>query len=292
MVSAEKGHAVLQLMKKDEAGKWVDLKDDKGQPKMAPVVLDKDTPYLAEEAEITEKSKQGEATTKKAQLAQGRSIAIVYAGGNSDQIIPAYISSAMPKWFGVVFLVTLLAAAMSTLSSQFHTLGTGMGRDVYEQLAGSSGKTYGATRIAIVLGILIALVISYYSRGGYIIARATAIFFGLCASAFLPTFIGGLFWKRMTRSGAIASMVVGFSVTGFWLLLVKAKEAGAIGLVQLVTGGKESILAGCPNWPEVDPLVIALPLSILVAIVVSLLTQPMAKAHVNYCFGGPKPEAR
>jgi Na+/proline symporter len=26
----------------------------------------------------------------------------------------------MPKWFGLLFLLTLLSAAMSTLSSQFH----------------------------------------------------------------------------------------------------------------------------------------------------------------------------
>lgn len=52
--------------------------------------------------------------------------------GNVDRIIPTYVRSAMPRWFGIVFLLTLLAAAMSTLASQFHAIGTAIGRDVFE----------------------------------------------------------------------------------------------------------------------------------------------------------------
>jgi len=260
----EKGLAVLQLMAKDEAGAWQDV-----EGKMAPVKLF--------EGDL-------EASAREAGLVTGRSISVVYAKGNPDQIIPAYITSAMPKWFGLVFLLTLLAAAMSTLSSQFHTVGTSIGRDVYEQLTGRHGRSIGINRAGVLLGILIAMLWSYYARGGYIIARATAIFFGLCASAFLPAFVGGLFWKRMTRQAAVASMVTGFAVTTFWLLFVKAKEAGAIGLVQKLTGGKTSILADHPNWPVVDPLMVALPISIIVAVVVTLMTKPPSQEHLDGCF--------
>jgi len=38
-------------------------------------------------------------------------------------------------------------------------------------------------------------------------------------------------------------MVVGFTVSAFWLLLVKSAEAKAIGLVQTLTGGKTR------SWP-------------------------------------------
>jgi SSS family solute:Na+ symporter len=44
-----------------------------------------------------------------------------------------------------------------------------------------------------------------------------------------------------------------------------------------------------PTWTVVDPLVVALPLSFLVAVVVTLLTPPLDKAHVDYCFGGTAP---
>lgn len=264
VLDQEKGLAVLQIMAPNEAGAWADV-----EGKVAPVKLTGEPVEGVGQAEVV----------------SGRSISIVNAGGNPDQIIPAYITSAMPKWFGLLFLLTLLAAAMSTLSSQFHAVGTSIGRDVYEQLTGRHGRSINVNRAGIILGILIAMLWSYYARGGYIIARATAIFFGLCASAFLPAFVGGLFWKRMTRPAAIASMLTGFVVTAFWLLFVKAAEAGDIGLVQKLTGGQRSILANHPNWPVVDPILVALPISFLVALIVTFMTKPLEKDRLDRCFG-------
>ena len=213
---------------------------------------------------------------------------------NTDSIIPTFITRAMPRWFRIFFLLTLLSAAMSTMSSQYHTLGTAMGRDVVEQLLGApkegSNRTIHVVRIGIIVGLVLAVVIDYFMRGGYFIARATSIFFGLCASAFLPSFIGGLYWKRMTRSGAIASMIVGIGVTLFWVIFIKREEAGAIGLVRLITHGPNSLLNNHPNWPMVDPLLIALPLSALTAVVVSLLTRAPRQSHVARCFGTSEPE--
>jgi len=201
----------------------------------------------------------------------------------TSRIIPTYIGSAMPRWFGLLFLLTLLAAAMSTLSSQFHVAGTSIGRDVYEQATGRHGRSVQVTRVGIMLGIIIAMLISYYARGGYIIARATAIFFGLCGSAFLAAFVGGLFFKRATKAGAIASMMVGFSVTSFWLLFIKDQEARAVGVCKAIFD-KYSMLLGHPNWSVVDPMLVALPLSAITMIVVSLLTRPPGDEHLRRCF--------
>lgn len=190
------------------------------------------------------------------------------------------------------FLLTLLAAAMSTLSSQFHTVGTAVGRDVFEQVFPrrdqAAERTVYVVRVAIFVGFVAAVLLGhYFARRDYIVARFTAIFFGRCATTFLPAFIGGLFWRRMTRAGAIASMLVGFCASTFWLLFVKEQEAGALGVVQLVTGGKSSILWDCPNWPNVDPLVVGLPLSVLAAVAVSLFTRPPSAGHLARCFPTP-----
>ncbi|MCY2954592.1 MAG: sodium:solute symporter family protein [Planctomycetota bacterium] len=213
---------------------------------------------------------------------------------NPDSIIPTFITSAMPRWFKVVFLLTLLSAAMSTMSSQYHTLGTAMGRDVCEQLfgAGRSGghRTVHIVRMGILAGLVLAVTIAYYTRGGYFIARATAIFFGLCCSTFLPSFIGGLYFRWLTKPAAITSMIVGFAVTAFWIVFVKSAEAGSIGIVRWFTSPDangvraNSILAGYPNWPVVDPVMIALPLSALAALVVSRFTQPPSGQHLERCF--------
>jgi SSS family solute:Na+ symporter len=313
MVNADKQHALLQVMKKSPSGEWMDAiketsKDGKALTNyVAAVKTDGDGKWLSVAKSTNELGVVREgvvipAVLDKAQPflpdavgpnqpAQGRSISIVYAKGNSDQIIPTYISLAMPKWFGLVFLLTLLAAAMSTLSSQFHTLGTAAGRDVFEKLfggktGGSSNRTIYIVRIAILLGLVLAVAIGYYAKKEQavvsIIARATAIFFGLCASTFLPAFVGGIYSRRMTKAGAIVSMLVGFCVSTFWLAFVKVPECTVIGLV------KKSILATAPNWPVVDPLFIALPLSLLTVVVVSSFTQKSDEAHLDICFSSNK----
>jgi solute:Na+ symporter, SSS family len=210
-------------------------------------------------------------------------ISIAVAGGNMDKIIPAYINSAMPSWFVYLFMLTLLSAAMSTSSSQFHTLGTAIGRDFFEKgiLAGKNFKyTVGITKIGIIFGVLATVTLGYKLPDN-IIAIATALFFGLCANTFLPAYGGALFWKGMTKTGAIASMLAGFLGTAFWILFIHQKEAAAIGLCKFIFN--KPCLAGFP-WTVVDPIVAILPVSLLTAVLVSLFTRKLPKDHVENCF--------
>ncbi len=267
-LDAGKHQVLLERMEKTDAGVWQPMTDKDGKPQTLPAVL-------ADNAADTSLPEG---------IVAGRTLSHYETGGNSNLIIPNFIKQAMPAWFSLLFMLTLLAAGMSTLSSQFHALGTAIGRDVFEQVTGRHGSSITVTRVGIIIGIILAVLISYYARGAYFIARATAIFFGLCASAFLPAFVGGLFFKRMTKAAAIASMVAGFAATTFWLVFVKAQEASAIGLVQWCTGGKPSILNDVPNWPVVDPLLVALPIAAVVAVVVSVLTRKPDPKHIQKCF--------
>jgi SSS family solute:Na+ symporter len=212
--------------------------------------------------------------------------------GNTDTIIPRYIREAMPHWFGVVFVLTLLSAAMSTLSSQFHTIGTAIGRDLFDH-TGRRGHRQAVlvTRLGVVVGIVVSVVLARTLRGN-LIAVATAIFFGLCAATFLPSFLAAIFWRRMTRPAAIVSMLVGFVTSLLWLALVHGKTAAGLGIARALFGVDHVVPQGwSATWTVVDPLVVALPLSALTAILVTWLTPPMDPAHVAYCFGGPKPDA-
>jgi solute:Na+ symporter, SSS family len=277
-IDPARGHALVGLMKESSSGRWEPVINPKtNQPAVAPMV-------------VSGHAQAQDVEGASFDLVSGRAPAVVYAKGEPDRIIPTFITTALPRWFGLIFFLCLLAAAMSTLSSQFHTIGTAVGRDLFERLTGRHGSEPSMLimRIAVVIGLLLSVTISYNVREEYVIARFTAIFFGLCAATFLPAFIGGLFWRRATRAGAFVSMVVGMAVSLFWLLLVKSKEAGAIGLVQQLTGGKTSILADAPNWPMVDPVVVALPLAALTLVLVSLFTRPSDPRHLDLCF----PESR
>ncbi|NYT04752.1 MAG: sodium:solute symporter family protein [Methanomicrobiales archaeon] len=183
-------------------------------------------------------------------------LALTAAGGNIDSIIPAYINASMPDLFVIIFMLALLAAAMSTLSSLFHTMGTAVGYDLWTVIR-QERCSMRVTQIGTVV-MIIASVIVAYGLPGSIIARATVMFMGLCASAFLPAYIHALYSTRPSTRAAIISLVVGAAVWFIWTAFVHLAESKPLGLSGLLFGA-DAVL-GMP-WQVVDPLVIALPLS-------------------------------
>lgn len=214
-------------------------------------------------------------------------IAIVHAQGNADSIIPMFINDIMPTWFNYIFLLVIMSAGMSTLSSQFHAIGTSVGRDIFEEgiLKGKLKNNTSATlitRMGIVLALIITIIITL-NMGVGVIARATAIFFGLMAAAFLAPYIASLYWKRLTRKGAIAGIVSGISTSIFCFIFLHEKEAAVFKIVEFFTNGEMTTLF--PGiMKAVDPLVFGLPVSIIFTVVVSLLTKVEDPAHVEKCF--------
>ena len=213
-------------------------------------------------------------------------ISINVAKGNADSIIPIYINAALPEWFVYLFMLTLLAAAMSTSSSQFHTQGSAIGRDIYETLTRKKGgSSILITRLGIVVAIIIAVVLGYVLPAN-IIARGTAIFFGLCAAAFLPMYTSALYWRGATRAGAIAGLITGTFMTVFLYLFIHKAEAVPLGICKMLIG-RDTMITQMP-WPVVDPIIIALPLAILVTVAVSLMTKKMSEKYLEECFKGLK----
>lgn len=192
-----------------------------------------------------------------------------------DKIIPYFITRAMPEWFAAVFMLCILSASMSTLSSQFHTMGASVGSDIYGTYRPRSrDRLTNVIRLGILFAILVSYVICYMLPND-IIARGTAMFMGVCASSFLPAYFCALYWKRATRQGAIASLWTGALTSIFALVFLHEKEAVALGVCKALFG-KDVLIETYP-FPLIDPIVFALPLSILAIIIVSLMTTKGAK---------------
>lgn len=212
-------------------------------------------------------------------------ISFVMGRGNLDAIIPVYIEKIMPNWFSILFLLAMFAAAMSTLSSQYHVGGTSLGRDFFEMSLNQRGdRGIFVTRIGVALTIVLTLLWGF-ALPTSIIAVATAFFFGLCGASFLPTYFLGLYWKGMTRAGAIWSMLGGFCVSFFFLVFVHRKEAAAVKLCQALTG-KVTLVEGT-SWrilEVVDPNVVALPVALILAVVVSWVTSKTPEDHLKLCW--------
>ena len=223
-------------------------------------------------------------------------VAIDFVGGNMDSIIPTFISSAFPEWFVYVFLLSLLAAAMSTLSSQVHAQGTALGHDIIDTLRGKNdecaknestegSKFLSINKIGILIAVVLALVLAYLLPAG-IIALGTSLFMGVCAAAFLPVYCAALFWKRATKQGAIAGIVSGTMVSLFLLIFIYKKTAVGLGICKLLTG--QAMLIPSMPWCAMDVMVVAVPISAIVMIVVSLLTKPLGDKLLNKAFDGIK----
>ena len=214
-------------------------------------------------------------------IAEGQSLlAIEAAKGNPDLIIPIFIREALPPVVLYIFALTMLSAAMSTLSSLFHVSGSSIGHDICGKF-NRNGDNPLITRLGVCFGILISLFFAFILPEG-IVARGTAIFFGVCAAAFLPAYTAALYWKRATRAGVWAAIAVGAGVSAFGLLFLHKKESAMLGICEMLFGKTE--LISIHPWPYVDPFVYALPLSIITLIVVSLCTAPPDKEHLEKCF--------
>lgn len=203
--------------------------------------------------------------------------------GNTEAVVPNFIMSAMP-WFNAVFLVSLLAAAMSTLSSQVHSMGSSLGHDVIGTVSGRANNRL-VIRLAILAGILLSALLAYYlplffgKDGSAVIAIGTSLFFGLCAATLLPMFTFGLFWKGVTRLGAIWGFLVGLGVSLVWLLFFYAKVSAAVGLCKALFG-VPSLVADWVALSFADPIVVATPLAFLVTWLVSLATPKFSGEHL------------
>lgn len=203
--------------------------------------------------------------------------------GNIDKIMPLYIDRFYPQWFSALFLVTLMASAMSTNSAQYHALGTALSRDIFEQalLRGRSvAETIIVTRIGIVFSIFTTLVVSLILPES-IVAIATAFFYGLCGATFIPAYFFALYWKKGSKMGAKASILAGFFGSLIWMLFFHENEAKAIGLCRFFFG--TDTLLGMP-WMMVDPQIVALPVAAAVFLLVSLVTKPVRDDVVKEAF--------
>lgn len=210
--------------------------------------------------------------------------AVQVVGGNIDKIIPTFINMALPEWFVYIFLLTLLAAAMSTLSALYHTQGTALGSDVVGSLKKlNNDSLISTTKIGILIAVIISLVLGYILPSS-IIALGTSLFMGICAAAFLPLYIASIYWKGTTKAGAIAGVVSGLCTSLFCLLFVYKKTAATLGICKFITG--QPFLIQAMPWPSIDPLIFGVPISAIFLIIVSLMTKPLDEELINKSFEG------
>ncbi len=144
-------------------------------------------------------------------------------GGSAEYIMPMLTLTNMPMPLAGLILAGAAAAVMSTASALLLVIGSSAGNDLFTMLHPNADEK---TQIRIskwatyILGLVSCAMcfIPLFSVGVY---QLTWIAWSVLSPAFIPCVIGGLYWKRGTKQGAAAAMIVG-SLTGFfWYYLLQ-----------------------------------------------------------------------
>jgi len=115
-------------------------------------------------------------------------------------------------------LAALLAAVMSTISSQLLVTSSALTQDFYKTFLNqqASDKTQvlvGRLSVLLVAVVAIAIALDRSSSILDLVGNAWAGF----GAAFGPVILISLYWRRMTTAGALAGMVVGAGTVLFWV---------------------------------------------------------------------------
>lgn len=136
---------------------------------------------------------------------------------NSETVFIMFSQVLFNPWVAGFLLAAILAAIMSTVDSQLIVASSALAQDFYKQLfrrEATQKEEMIVGRIACLAIAVIAIFLGY-DRDSKVLELVSYAWAGFGA-AFGPLIILSLFWKRMTRNGALAGMIVGALTVIIW----------------------------------------------------------------------------
>jgi len=130
----------------------------------------------------------------------------------ADYSFVAAVNYALPSIVWPLFAVMVLSAVMSTTDRLMLTIGTSVSWDIYKNLINPKANDKKITAVSRAVVIVAAALTLYLAvKPPQLLALLIWMGIGVMLSTFVMPLIAGLYWKRATREGALASMAVGFS---------------------------------------------------------------------------------
>lgn len=136
------------------------------------------------------------------------SVSIEIAKSSADMVLPIMVANYAPSFIFAFVMVGALAALMSTADSQLLSLSTMLSRDIPIKKKRVSEILFGKILIIILsLFAIIFVIRGFNEKVGIMGTLVSTTFSGL--AVLCPTTIAALYWKRATKYGCIASIIVG-----------------------------------------------------------------------------------
>lgn len=162
------------------------------------------------------------------------------SGAESEKVFMQLVSVLFHPVLAGVLLAAILAAIMSTADSQLLVAASALAEDFYRarwrRQAGEQ-ELVRVGRITVVVIAIIAMVLAWNPENRVLdlVAYAWAGF----GAAFGPTLVLALYWRNMTRNGALAGMITG----GVTVIIWKQLTGGLFDLYEIIPGVLLSTLA-------------------------------------------------
>lgn len=156
--------------------------------------------------------------------------------GLEDQslVFVTMVRKVFPAFIAGILLSAILAAAMSTADSQLLASSSAFASDIYKPVMrknASDHEMLWAGRIIVVVISVVAFFIANSPNCGGIMALVECAWAGF-GSAFGPVILLALYWRRLTYSGAVAGVTVGFVVDALWYAFLSTPT----GLYEIIPG--------------------------------------------------------
>ena len=130
--------------------------------------------------------------------------------GDPQRVLPTFILTQMPFIAQVIFFGALLSAIKSTASATLLAPSTSFVENIYKNMRGGLTDKQELFAFRVTLFIFTGCVLGYAMamKGTPIYEMVSGAYQVTLVGAFVPL-VCGLYWKRATRHGAIASIVLG-----------------------------------------------------------------------------------
>jgi len=187
----------------------------------------------------------------------------------AENVLPWAAYTFLPPWAGVLFIVTLAAAIISTSGNSALIISTLIGHNIYRYIRPQATSTdvLKVVRIAVPVVTLFSMSIALYFETVY---KLIVLSGGIQLATIAGAYIVGYFWEKANTAGAISSFFTGlFS----WIIIYQSVLPETMKAnLGVVTEGEVYM-----DWARDDAIFISLIpaaiISFLTLFIVSLLTQ-------------------
>ncbi len=161
----------------------------------------------------------------------------------AEKVFILLSTNFFPPFIAGIVMAGILAATISSSDSYLLIAASAFSKSIYQRIVrkeASDRAVLYATRITLLVIAALAMIIALDENS--VIFTVVSFAWAGFGATFGPIMLFSLFWKRVTRSGAIAGMITGGGMVFIWKLLLKPL-GGVFGIYELLPAFLLSCLA-------------------------------------------------